>query len=74
MRRQAGADGLRRYVHLGTGNYNVVSSRIYTDLSYFTCDPVIGTDVSDLFNALTGYYADRLRQVAGRPDDIEKEK
>ncbi len=49
------ADGLRRYVHLGTGNYNVVSSRIYTDLSYLTCDPVIGGDVSDLFNALTGY-------------------
>src|SRR6476659_1265850 len=49
------ADGLRRYVHLGTGNYNVVSSRIYTDLSYFTCNPVIGADVSDLFNALTGY-------------------
>ena len=49
------ADGLRRYVHLGTGNYNVVSSRIYTDLSYLTCDPIIGNDVSDLFNALTGY-------------------
>ena len=53
------ADGLRRYVHLGTGNYNVVSSRIYTDLSYFTCDPVIGSDVSDLFNALTGYSREK---------------
>lgn len=48
-------EGIRRYVHLGTGNYNVLSSRIYTDLSYFTCDATIGSDVSDLFNALTGY-------------------
>ncbi len=48
-------EGIRRYVHLGTGNYNVVSSRIYTDLSYFTCDSTIGSDASDLFNALTGY-------------------
>ncbi|MDF0674157.1 MAG: polyphosphate kinase 1 [Nitrospira sp.] len=48
-------EGIRRYVHLGTGNYNVLSSRVYTDLSYFTCDPTIGSDVSDLFNALTGY-------------------
>ena len=49
------ADGLHRYVHLGTGNYNVATSKVYTDVSYFTCDSAIGADVSDLFNALTGY-------------------
>ena len=48
-------EGIRRYVHLGTGNYNVVTSRIYTDVSYFTCDSTISRDVSDLFNSLTGY-------------------
>jgi polyphosphate kinase len=48
-------DGIVRYVHLATGNYNATTARTYTDLGYFTCDPEIGADVSDLFNALTGY-------------------
>jgi polyphosphate kinase len=48
-------DGIRRYVHMSTGNYNDVTARIYTDIGLFTCDPDIGSDVSDLFNALTGY-------------------
>jgi polyphosphate kinase len=52
-------DGLRRYVHLGTGNYNATTARIYTDLGLLTCQPDIGADASDLFNALTGYSRQR---------------
>ncbi|HVA37370.1 MAG TPA: polyphosphate kinase 1 [Candidatus Dormibacteraeota bacterium] len=48
-------DGLRRYVHIGTGNYNDKTARVYTDLSYFTCRADIGADVTDLFNYLTGF-------------------
>ncbi|MHB9133681.1 MAG: polyphosphate kinase 1 [Armatimonadota bacterium] len=48
-------DGIVRYVHMSTGNYNSQTSRIYTDIGLFTCNPEIGADVSDLFNALTGY-------------------
>ncbi len=48
---------MRRYVHLGTGNYNPQTARLYTDLSMFTCDEQIGADASDLFNYLTGYSA-----------------
>jgi polyphosphate kinase len=47
--------GLRRYVHLGTGNYNPGTARIYTDFSYFTDDSKLAEDGSDLFNYLTGY-------------------
>lgn len=47
-------DGLRRYAHLGTGNYNHRTARVYTDLSLFTADPEVTAEVSDLFNTLTG--------------------
>ena len=47
-------DGIRRYVHLGTGNYNPTTARFYTDIGLFTCNPDIGEDVGDLFNLLTG--------------------
>ncbi len=49
------SDGLRRYVHLGTGNYNPVNARIYTDYSFFTCREDITNDASEVFNFLTGY-------------------
>jgi polyphosphate kinase len=47
-------DGIRRYVHLGTGNYNPGTARLYTDLGLFTCRPEFGEDVTNLFNLLTG--------------------
>ena len=50
-------DAIRRYIHLGTGNYNPGTARIYTDLGLFTANEEIGEDVSDLFNYLTGYSA-----------------
>jgi polyphosphate kinase len=52
-------DEIRRYVHLGTGNYNAVTAHLYTDLGLFTTDEEIGADVTDLFNYLTGYSAKR---------------
>jgi polyphosphate kinase len=48
-------DGLRRYIHLGTGNYNASTARTYEDLCLITSRPLIGADVTDLFNLLTGY-------------------
>jgi polyphosphate kinase len=72
VRREAA--GLKRYVHLGTGNYNTVTSRIYTDLSFFTCDETIGADVADLFNALTGYFRkESFRKLLVAPGNLRDE-
>lgn len=53
-------DGIRRYVHVGTGNYNTRTARIYTDVGLLTASRSIGADLSDLFNLLTGYSRQRL--------------
>ncbi|MDH3745317.1 MAG: polyphosphate kinase 1 [Acidobacteriota bacterium] len=69
------AEGVRRYVHLATGNYNPVTAKVYTDLGYFTADSEITKDTSDLFNALTGYsrkteYRKLLVAPGGMRDEI----
>jgi polyphosphate kinase len=53
-------DGIRRYVHIGTGNYNPRTARLYTDVGLLTCNEAIGADVSDLFNTLTGFSRQRV--------------
>jgi len=52
-------DGIRRYVHIGTGNYNSRTARLYTDMGLLTCHPEIGADVSEVFNLLTGFSRQR---------------
>jgi polyphosphate kinase len=67
-------DGIRRYVHLGTGNYNPTTARVYTDLSYFTCRPEFGEDASALFNLLTGYSQGHdWNKLIVAPTDLEKQ-
>jgi polyphosphate kinase len=53
------ADGIRRYVHIGTGNYNSRTARLYTDFGLLTCHPDVGADVSEVFNLLTGFSRQR---------------
>ncbi len=67
-------DGIQRYVHMSTGNYNALTARVYTDVGFFTADPKIGADASELFNALTGYSRqDTYRRLVVAPGCMREE-
>jgi len=67
-------DGLRRYAHIGTGNYHAGTARVYCDLGLFTCDPDIGADLTELFNYLTTGYTPmrRYRKLLSSPRMLKK--
>jgi len=66
-------DGLRRYAHIGTGNYNPKTARLYEDFGIFTVDPDIGRDLSELFNTLTGYgEAHSMRKLLVAPATLRR--
>lgn len=66
-------DGLRRYVHIGTGNYNATTARLYEDVGIFTADAEIAADVADLFNYVTGFgRPQRFRKLLVAPFDMRE--
>ena len=66
-------DGVKRYCHLGTGNYHPSTARLYTDLGLFTSNEDVGADVSELFNLLTGYSQGyRWRKLVVAPTDLHR--
>ena len=66
-------DELRRYVHIGTGNYHATTARIYEDVGLFTADPDIAADVADLFNFVTGFgRPQRFRKILVAPFNLRK--
>src|SRR5204863_7034971 len=71
VRREGGE--LHSYVHLGTGNYHPDTAKVYTDLSFFTCDPALCRDAARLFNYMTGYATPtHLEKVSFAPVDLRK--
>ncbi len=67
-------DGLRRYCHIGTGNYNSKTARLYEDVGFLTCDPAVGSDVTQLFNHLTGYSrAVEFQSLVVAPRDMRNQ-
>ncbi|HET6814868.1 MAG TPA: RNA degradosome polyphosphate kinase [Actinomycetota bacterium] len=71
VRREHG--GIRRYVHIGTGNYNAKTARLYTDLGLLSCDEDLGADLTELFNSLTGYARGaRYRKILVAPNFLRK--
>ena len=65
------SDGLRRYAHIGTGNYNSSTARMYEDIGLFTCDDAITSDVADLFNYLTGFsHSPDFQYLLTAPRDL----
>jgi polyphosphate kinase len=72
VRRERG--GIRRYVHIGTGNYNAKTARLYTDLGLLSCDEDLGADLTDLFNSLTGYArGGRYRKILLAPTGLREQ-
>ena len=67
-------DGVRHYVHVGTGNYNPKTARLYTDLGLFTCDRELGADIAEMFNYLTGYSRPRgYRKALIAPFNLQRD-
>ena len=65
-------DGVRHYAHIGTGNYNPKTARLYTDFGLFTADPEVGADLAEMFNYLTGYSRPRgYRRVLVAPFNLQ---